>query len=421
MAIRADFLWTVGSRATYALSQWLILALVARFAPSHELGEFTFALAVVAPITVFAHLNMRGYMATDATAEFGFFEYLGAQFFTIGVAMLAIAGVAAWTTNGGGLTVLLLLIGAYKSVECVSAIHYGAMQRSDRMREMGISVMAHGISALAVMAAALRLSGSVTDGNAGILVAWLAILFVYDARIAHVSHEVMPRGLLYLARVSKVVASCLPMGIVLVMLTLRSYIPVYFIKAELGTEQVGIYSVVSYFMVAGSLLIGSLLQVAAPRLANYHRDQRREEAQRLMIKMLGIVCAVGAAGILGAWLLGNQVLNLAYGERFETQRNLLVWVMVASAIIYASQPLGQLLTVMRRFRYEVLSNGVGIFVIAVSSSWLVPLNGLIGAAQALSAGALTSFFAHVIAVYQIRPALLFEAAEDGQCNRGAKS
>jgi O-antigen/teichoic acid export membrane protein len=411
MALKADLMWTVTSRVTYAFSQWLILVLIARFSTSDQLGEFTYALAVVAPITVFAHLNIRGYMATDATEQFGFLDYLGSQFFTIGLAMLVIVAVAIWIVDDVGLMFFLLLIGLYKSVECVSFIYYGAMQRNALMREVGISVIAHGLIAVAMMAAALSWSGRVVDGIIGIAVAWLAILFVYDMRFVHFRCKVITHSRFNLVQIWKVVVTCLPLGIVIVMLTLRSYIPIYFVKSELSTEQVGIYSVVSYFMVAGSLITGSLLQVFAPRLANYCRDCRRNDARQLMMKMMGIVCAIGAFGIIIAWTLGGEVLSLIYGERFETQHDLLVWVMVSSAIIYASQPLGQLLTVLRSFHYEIFSNGIGIFFIAVFSAWLVPKNGLIGASQALCIGAFAALIAHSISIYLLKPDFLFEVFE----------
>lgn len=416
MSLRAGFCWTAASRLTYAFSQWLALALVARFASTQQLGEFAYALAFVGPIIVFAQLNMRGFMATDATTQFGFSDYLGTQLFTIAAAMLVIAGAAAWMNKGGVGAALLLLVGAFKSIESVSGIYYGAMQRNERMREIGISVIAHGLSAVAMMAAALILSGSVAHGAIGTAVAWLAILLAYDARVAPASVKVRLCSEINLARIWAVMACCLPLGVVVAMLTLRFNIPAYFVKAELGAAQVGVYSIIAYFMVAGNMITGSLLQVVAPRFTNYYRDQRRDDTRRLIMKMMGIVGAIGAAGILGAWALGSEVLSLLYGQKFETQWEVLVWVMVASAIMYVAQLFGLVLTVLRSFRQQILSNSTGIFAVTLFSVWLVPYSGLIGAAQALCAGALATCLANVIAVYLLRPALLFRPldAESGR-------
>ena len=71
-----NFGWVLSGNFAYALSQWAMLAVIARLGNASMVGIFALGLAVTAPIAMLANLQLRSILATDIANEFGFGEYL---------------------------------------------------------------------------------------------------------------------------------------------------------------------------------------------------------------------------------------------------------------------------------------------------------------------------------------------------------
>jgi len=391
MSLRANFTWTAGSRAIYAASQWLLLILVARLAGVEQLGQFAYALAVTGPIVVFAQLNMRGFMATDAASQFRMADYHRAQQLTLAVAMGVVAAVAL-SCDSAALAMTLLMVGLYKAVESLSNIYYGAQQRLERMREIALSVAAHGITAVLGMGAVLAVGGDVVMGAAAILVLWSILLFGYDAkqgrRVDTFPPAVLTTRALRGQAAWEVIVACFPLGLVMALLALRINVPMYFLQSHAGSSAVGYFSAVAYFLVAGNMFTGSLLQAAAPRLAKLSHDGQGRSAQRLFLRLGLVAGSVGLLGIIVAVGLGKPLLGVIYGPAFAEFGPVLVWVMAGAAFMYLSQWWALALTVTRRFRAQIAANLVGVLGTVILSAWWIPAEGAAGAAQAFTGGAL---------------------------------
>ena len=387
-SLKRNFVWIASGRFVYAASQWLLLAVIARLATVEDLGVFTYALAVTSPVIVLAQLNMRAFMITDARDEFELREYLYTQLVTLSIALVIIVAIAFYSDATESARLIILAVGLYKATEAISGIFYGASQKQELMAPVGISMAAHGLSAALIMSVMMLTSGSVSHGVLGILLAWLIILLSLDVRMG--AGWLAGSGRTQSLSIWRIVNSCFPLGVTAALLTLRINLPVYFIKAELGVEQVGYYSAVAYFLVVGNLLSGSLTQVSSPRLARYYFHEETKKFLFLFRKHLGILSFGGMVGVVFIAFFAADVLWLIYGSEYAKHSGLLVWISLAVATGFISQFFGVILTVARLFRYQVISNISGIAVIVVLSIYCIPVYGIDGGAIALLGGAFVS-------------------------------
>ena len=70
VSLRRNFTWTFAANVIYALCQWLMLVVLAQAGTTSMVGQFGLALAITAPIVLFANLGLRQLQATDARGEF---------------------------------------------------------------------------------------------------------------------------------------------------------------------------------------------------------------------------------------------------------------------------------------------------------------------------------------------------------------
>jgi hypothetical protein len=111
-------------RLVYAASQWLLLVVIARLTTPHDLGRFTYALALASPILLASQLNMRAFMATDSAHEFVFADYFATRALGSALAVLMIAAIAVAGGRDLASIALTLLIAGYKTAEALSDVFY---------------------------------------------------------------------------------------------------------------------------------------------------------------------------------------------------------------------------------------------------------------------------------------------------------
>lgn len=387
MSLRKNFIWMMIGRGVYATCQWLIIIVIARFTSPEKLGNFTYALAVSSPFILFSQMNLRTFMATDTRDQFELEDFFSTRFVSMIVVMVIISFIALQNEDSLSASLIIFIVGLYKATESISDIFYGAMQKREKMSHIAHSVILHGISGVLSMFLIVFFFNSVEAGAISIFFIWLIILLFHDIPV--VRHITYFSFFKKSCRIVELIKSCYPLGIVLGLASLNVNIPIYFIKLNLGTEYVGYYSAIAYFIIAGRMLTGSLSQAAAPRLARYYQQNNATNFYRFLTKLLAVGGTVGIFGVIFSILFGRFVLVFFYGTGYAEYSNFLNYIMIAGGIGYISQFMGLTLTIARLFRFMVMSNLLGATVTLIMSYIFIPSYGVSAGALALACGNMT--------------------------------
>lgn len=375
--------WAFAGNVVYAATQWLALVALARLGTPAAVGQFALGMAVCAPVALLGNLQLRSVLATDARGEHAWADYLGLRVATMLLALVVIAAIAGLGYQGHAAWVIALA-GAAKAIESVSDLYYGLMQKHERMDVMARSLIARGVLGLGALAAGLALTGDVRWAVAGMAGAWGVILVAHDvpAAAALLPREASrPRferpAMLGLARVA------LPLGLTTLFLSLDQNIPRYVVEHYLGEARLGIFAAMAYVQVAGEVVIRALGQTAMPRLARHWAAGERRAFDRLLRRLLGLGCGLGAAGVGLAALAGEPVLRLLFGAPFAAEADVFTWLMLAAAFTWLGSLLGYAVSATRAFaRFTVPYAIVAVVAAAAALLW-IPRHGLHGAAWTL--------------------------------------
>ena len=382
--LRSSFSWTFAGNAVYGAGQWAILSLIARLGSADMLGEYALALAVTTPVVMLSHLNLRTVLATDMARRHPLGDYLAVRLATSALALACIAGVAAGSAYLRPLAAIILLTGLAQSIENVSDVYYGALQRRDRMEQVGRSMIARGIVSAAGLGFALWVTGNLIWAVCALALARLAVLLAYDFPRGSAGESLSrsgPRSRWIVLR------TALPLGVVLMLVSLNTNMPRYAIEHHLGTVDLGSFAAVASFLAIGATLINALGQAATPRLALYFSDGDFPRFLRFTLRLAGLALALGVAGVLASALLGKFVLRLIYGASYAAYSELLVAVMGAAAIAYVANILGYVSSSARQFAAQMPLAVAATAACGIASWILVPRLGLYGAAVALAIAA----------------------------------
>jgi O-antigen/teichoic acid export membrane protein len=386
-SLRRNFSWTLIGNVFYSACQGGMLIVLARLGTPEMVGAFTFALAVTAPLFMFSNLQLRVVQATDAQAQYTFNDYLGLRLASTLLALGGLLGINLLFPSSH--STIILIIGVAKAVESISDVCAGFMQQQERMDFISISLMIKGSLSLLLLAMGIVVTGKVMGGAVGLAIAWAIVLMGYDLRIMR---RLIKRGSQDFLKLTpswkwpiqqKLIRLTLPLGAVMLLISLNANIPQYLIQYFIGRHylhpaDLGIFAAIAYLMLVGSIVQGALAQAASPRLAKYYAEGRRKAFSTLLFNLLGIGAAIGGIGIGVAWMFGKPLLTLIYTAQYGQYSHLLVWLMGAASLEYLCSFLGTGITSARYFRVQVPLFATSAVMMAIASFILIPLQGLTG-------------------------------------------
>jgi O-antigen/teichoic acid export membrane protein len=390
LSLRANFAWTFAGRMVYAGCQWGMLTVLAKLTGPELVGRYALALAVTAPVFMLTNLQLRGVQATDARREYAFGHYLSLRLAMTALALTLVAGLVLFGGYRIEVAAVVLAVGLAKAVEAVSDVYFGYLQGRERMDVSARALILKGVLSLAAMAGAVILTGSVLWGALALAAAWAAVFGVYVLRHAGTvaaddGAESSLRPLWHWRHMTGLAWLALPLGLVMMLISLNTNIPRYFIENTLGEAGLGYFAAMASFQVAGTTVVGALGQAASPRLAQYYAAGRRPEFARLLARMVMMGAALGVAGVGASLIVGRPLLMLLYRPEYAERPDVFVWLMVAAGLSYVASFLGYGMTAARRFGPQLPLFAATVAVCATACALWVPRVGMVGAAWSLAA------------------------------------
>ena len=405
--MRVNFSWAFIGNGVYAACKWAALALLAKATTTEGVGQFALGVAIAAPTFMLLDLQLRSVQATDAKGEHSFGTYAALRVLTTVFGVLGVAVFAAATQVAEEAVWVVVLVGVWRACESLSDVIYGGLQRLERLDRVSQSLLIKGPLSLACMAAALHWTGSVAGAVGGLLAGAAITLVVFD--IPSIKGWAGPlrwegaRDLLRLARIA------FPLGVVMMLISLNTNVPRYWVEAELGTSALGVFSALVYVVVAGGTIVAALGQAAAPRLSQYAAVGRVDDFLHLLVRLLLIGAGLGAAGVLVAAVGGEAILSLLYTAEYAQHAGLFVGVMMVSAILYLDSFLGYAMTAVGAFRPQLPLFVATVAVTVLVGAVAVPVWGLKGAVVSMGASAVVQ---GIGAVWVLRRALIRPVSPD---------
>jgi len=362
--------WLVGGNFVFAFSQWVILIFFARMTNQENLGQYALALAIVTPVFAISNLQLRPLYILDVNSEqkytYTHFYYLRLICSFIALACCLVLGLFFNVS-----ILVLLLVGLLKFFESYSDIIYAYYNAHDQTQLISKSLFLKGTVSVLAVAVGLYLFDFYTALILFLmvyLVVWLCIDNLYIQKTQEIKKMSLDLGMM---------KSAIPMGISLGIVTLQSNIPRLFLDQYASIEAVGIFTVLSYFIIVGSIFINSICQYLSPRLTHAW-NHNRAYFKKLLSMALFVAGGLGLIAIFLSYFMGEFVLNLVYGAEYVAYTDAFVLTMVAGFILYLATVLGYTLTAIGFIKQQVYLFSIVLIFSVLVSYLCIPEYGIIG-------------------------------------------
>jgi hypothetical protein len=277
-SLRSSFAWTLAGNGLYAAGQWAILSLIAKLGGREMLGQYALAVALITPLVMLSHLNLRAVLATDVAGRRPFGDYLAVRLGVSALSLVGIAILALVSGRSGPLAAVILVTGLAQSSETVSDIYYGAMQRRDRMELIARSMMARAVVSVGAFGLALYLLHDLVWALAALAAGRLVLLLAYDRPMGAAGEN--------LARSSpgaevSILRTAVPLGVMLLLVSLNTNLPRYAIERFLGVGELGAFAAVGAALQPAGARALSPADLAPVGLCRRARRGRHSGGRRL--------------------------------------------------------------------------------------------------------------------------------------------
>jgi len=403
-SLSADFSWTFVGNVVYAAGQFAMLMLLTKLLRPEFVGQYALGLALIYPLMMLTNMQLRSVMNSAGAQRADFGNFLSLRLLMTTVA-LAIAFVIAQILHySRELTEVVLIVGCAYGIETISDVFYARLQLHDRLAEVAKSMMIRALLSVLGMGVAVYLSGSLVWGILAVVIARCIVLLGYDisqrtqnvpGESGRLSNKILaPR--FDLKEQFGLLRHGLPLGIVVLLTTLSSSLPNFFIKHGLTERDLGIFSVISLTISVGNMAVVSLGQAAFARLARSYFNRNAAEFDALLGKLLLAGAAIGAVGMIVSQFAGREILTMIFRREYAERADLLPWIMAAGAILFMAQFVGFGLTAAGYYYAQVLPNILATISLVVTCNWLIARHGLFGVILSMLIAALVQLVTSAI-------------------------
>lgn len=378
-------MWTVTGNVCFQLSQLLLLSAIAWFDGEAGVGRYGLALAVTAPVFMFASLQFRTLLAADTGGEFTFADYMTVRMLGTPVVFAVVAGAAFFTTPNE--TLLVLVVGLSKAVESISDVCYGLFWRESKMNLIARSMILRSLIGVALALGAIAAGWGVAAGVIGLSIGWAAVLLAHDTPAVL---ALCPPGArlvsIRLGVARRLVWMGLPAGLLSWLTSMQTSVPRLFVQSSLGYEAVGVLTCLTYALSGIEVVARAANHAAIPRMARDIAAGASRRLVRLATRLALLGTLAGGCIAVAAAFVGGPLLGVVFGPGMREHNGLLVALTLFAAARMAVMPLAMTARASRNYVDLCAVQTASLAATALGCAVLVPRHGLYGCVGALLAG-----------------------------------
>jgi len=399
LTLKRNFSWVFLGNIIFAFGQWAILSIMTKLVMVEEVGNFSYAIAITAPIVLFFEMQMRSVQVTDTKDEYNFNDYFGFRL-TSSLISFGFANIISLLLgNGLKMTMLIASVALMKLSDSVSDIFYGLFQKHEYMKYIAISRIIKSVITIISFGIALYVTKNIVISILLITLLKIIVILIYDFRKAKIYTDVTPKFSYTIFK--KLLIVSFPLGMMSLLMSLDSNVSRYVMKHYEGPESLGYFSALSYINMAGGQMITSVAQAVTPRLAIFYSAGNKKAFKNLLIKLTLFGFIIGIFSVLFVVFLGEDLITILYSKEYAKHLDVFIIIMIAGAIDYTGSFLGNGMTAARAFKIQPFLGGIWVIASLAISLMMIPRFGLLGGAVALVISSIVKIITKTLVIWKL--------------------
>ncbi|WP_305807494.1 oligosaccharide flippase family protein [Staphylococcus hominis] len=337
--------YTFIGNVAFSLVKWLTLILIVRLTNPEDVGGYTFAMAITAPITLFTNMRIRLRYVVEDNLTFKNIRVLRNILNIISLLTILFIGLVIFPTYLN----YFVLVAFTKVLDLQSELYYAILHKKQNFKLISLMQIGKSIIIIVPFAIIVVITKNV---NYGLLVQvisqflWLVFVERKSIKYKDIESNETNKKLLF-----NIFLSGLPLGFVQMINSYNIMIPRYIIENFLSLKLVGVFASISYLLTIIDIFLYSII--------------------------LGFIV------ILPVIFLKDLLIGMIYGDFYKHYSNVLLIISFSIIFNFQSWMFDTVLMAFKAYKSQLIVSISTLVISIISSLVLIKYFGIIGASFAI--------------------------------------
>lgn len=328
MKILKNLSWIFGANLLVSLSKWMIIVIIAKQLSPEDVGVYSLAFAVSAPLVLFSNMKLRSLYVTSEKNNFN--EFLSAR----KIISILIFFILLFITIllYPEYLFIITIIGLSKIFDLQSEILYALPHKKQHMELIGkLMIIKHLIMFISFFLSLYLYEDLLISLSIQLILQILFLYFVEKRIIIKIYYE--NSLTLKFKNVINVIKVGLPLGFVQLIVSFNTSYPRYVLEEFESTEILGYFSAIAYILIVGNIMMSAISQNFISILAKKAKNKDYTSFKKILYSNLSFLSlVVGVSGIAFSYFLGEKFLSIVYGSEYAAYSDILILMSIVLAI-----------------------------------------------------------------------------------------
>lgn len=370
--------YTFIGNVAFSLVKWLILILIVRLTNPEDVGGYTFAMAITAPITLLTNMRIRLRYVVEDNLTFKNIRVLRNILNIISLLIILFIGLVIFPTYLN----YFVLVAFTKVLDLQSELYYAILHKKQNFKLISLMQIGKSIIIIVPFAIIVVITKSV---NYGLLVQiisqflWLIFVERKSIKYKDIESNETNKKLLF-----NIFLSGLPLGFVQMINSYNIMIPRYIIENFLSLKLVGVFASISYLLTIIDLFMNAISQNIIVRIKSYVDKKEFIKLSKYINKDIFLYSIIlGFIVILPVIFLKDLLIGMIYGDFYKHYSNVLLIISFSIIFNFQSWMFDTVLMAFKAYKSQLIVSISTLVISIISSLVLIKYFGIIGASFAI--------------------------------------
>lgn len=386
-SVKKDFFWNMMGSGVFSLASMLLTYLTIRMIGEDGGGIFSIAITLSQMFAYIVYYETRNYQITDVKDEFHFSDYYMLKIVNSVLMMVVCIGYVAIKQYDLSKVAVVLLVCVYRLIDGFADVFESQFQKKGRLDIAGKSLTFRTILSVLAYFIALGITKDLILSVIIAIVFAIIGMFIFDILIFKGFGSL--KFHFQFSRLVQVWKACFPLFI-------GTFLWTYLLSASriavddcMASKYQAYYQVLFMPVSVINLFAGFIFRPMLMELARLNDQGKGKEFWLKIGKMIGFIMIFTLACMVGAYLVGVQILGVMVNCNLDAYRGVLTLLIFAGGFNAVAVALYYVLTIFRG-RISII---VGYVVASITAYIISPI---MVRAKGLSGGAWSYFIAVLV-------------------------
>lgn len=328
---KKDAVWNTLGNFFYMGALWLMSIVVVRLSNFENAGLFSVALTTSNIYISLGSYSMRLYYSADINYKFSDSQYFLARIITVILSLFCCGILSFFIGYRGQHLAAILLYYCFRSMEMMSDVLFGVLQRYGKLYLSGYLLIIRSIIDLFIYCGILYFTKNLNFSFGCMFLCSLIIFLCVEFPLAKkYSSELKISFFMNWKAALNILAICFPLFFVGLCYNIVPSVPRLVFERYYTTKELGYYSSIATSTVLISTCVNSLIIPLIPKLSEFFQQKQKKKLLLVSLLMGALSIGLGIVAIIAVTILGQPVMELIFGKEILSYLYLFPNIIIAT-------------------------------------------------------------------------------------------